>query len=488
MKLLKFSDFVNSLNEARVYEHPDSTYVFNPTNHSKVPSDILDLTFNKVNDMEDDHRMFFVRGSSRVTEIDHNKAIHALKGKNSTLLKDNEGHNVYLIVDGIATTILTERKKSNETTTNVKEAMVVCFYYSDINEIPNLHNAEDVIESLQKVIVPKESLDPKTIKELESYLQNLAIDKLSVKNLIDFWSVGYHLRSLLDNKSHTILRTGLFDDIRRLGSKLTGFSPDKWNPGDIYVADSTALNSIYTYLKDIEKNIQPDSIGKLNALFSHELQASNQKGFAEGSILAVSLKQEKAQAGKAKEFLKSLTKDQTEYNVTDEEYDSSDSDIESKIEILRKKISTSCASSSITINLSQDTGYKNSDPVALRKKYASLKITAKLLENPQDIDDNILKSAAYAMSLTGVNPTFFKFSGSSSGSAKVDKFPAGDMIYLMDNGLGHKGSILDIIDRNTSSEIIFKFRIMKGEEEKSVVLKCRPNGSRQSTLEIEKLK
>jgi hypothetical protein len=92
------------------------------------------------------------------------------------------------------------------------------------------------------------------------------------------------------------------------------------------------------------------------------------------------------------------------------------------------------------------------------------------------------------MSLTGVNPTFFKFIGSSNGSAKVDKFPAGDMIYLMDNGLGHKGSVLDIIDRNTSSEIIFKFRIMKGEEEKSVVLKCRPNGSRQSTLEIEKLK
>jgi hypothetical protein len=158
------------------------------------------------------------------------------------------------------------------------------------------------------------------------------------------------------------------------------------------------------------------------------------------------------------------------------------------IEDLRRKISDSCSKSDISINLQQEKGYKNDDPTSLRKKYASLKITAKLLENPAEIDDNILKSAAFAMSLTGVNPTFFKFIGSSKGNAKIDKFPKGEMIYLLDHGLGDKRSVVEIIDRNSSSEVIFKFRIKKGEDEKSVVLKCRPNGSKQSTLEIEKLK
>ena len=492
MKILKFKDFVNTfsfINEARVWNHLESTYVFNPTNHSKVPSNIFDLSFNscKIEDMDGEHHMFYVTGNSRVKEIKHQESLNLLKKSQHTLLKDNEGKNVFLVV-GPNTSILTEKKKSNETTTNVKEGLVVYFYYSNIHEIPNLENSESIIERLKTVSVPSESLDPKTVKEIRDYLNNLFIDKIAVKSLSDFWSVGYSLSTTLDNKNHIILRTGLFDSIRRLGTKLTGLPSDKWCPGDIYMADSHSLQAINSYVSEIEKNIQPDSIAKLNDLFSDEPVTTNQKGSPIGSIVAISLKQEQAQAGKAKEFLKTLSKDQTEYNVTDDEYNQDDSKITSMIEDLRRKISASCSKSEISINLQQETGYKNDDPIALRKKYASLKITAKLLENPSEIDDNILKSAAFAMSLTGVNPTFFKFIGSSKGNAKIDKFPKGEMIYLLDHGLGDKRSIVEIIDRNSSSEVIFKFRIKKGEDEKSVVLKCRPNGSKQSTLEIEKLK
>jgi hypothetical protein len=125
----------------------------------------------------------------------------------------------------------------------------------------------------------------------------------------------------------------------------------------------------------------------------------------------------------------------------------------------------------------------------LRKKYASLKICAKLVGDPSQLDDNILKSAAFAMSLTGVNPTFFKLVGSSKGDAKIDKFTSGDMIYLLDHGLGNRGSIIEIIDRNSAAEVKFKFRVKKGEEDLNVTLKTRPNGDgRQCTLEIERLK
>lgn len=492
MKLLKFKDFVSTftfVNEARVWAHPESTYVFNPTNHSKIPSNIFDLTFNscKEEDMTGDHSMFYVSGNSRVKEIDHEESLKLLKKPHHSILKDNEGKNVFLIV-AANTSILTEKKKSNETTTNVKEGLVVYFYYSNIHEMPNLENIEDIIEKLKGVSIPSESLDSKTVKEIKDYLDNLFIDKIAVKTLSDFWSVGYSLSTTIDNRKHTVLRTGLFDSLRKLGSNLTRLPADKWCPGDIYLADSSSLSLINDYISEIEKNIQEDSIAKLNDLFSDEPITTNQKGSAIGSIVAVSLKQEQAQAGKAKEFLKTLSKDQKEYNVTDDEYNQDDSRIESMIEDLRSKIASSCSKSNISINLQQETGYKNDDPIALRKKYASLKITAKLLENPSDIDDNILKSAAFAMSLTGVNPTFFKFIGSSKGNAKIDKFPKGDMIYLLDHGLGDKRTVVEIIDRNSSSEIIFKFRIKKGEDEKTVVMKCRPNGSKQSTLEIEKLK
>jgi hypothetical protein len=488
--MYKFKDFVKYLNEARIFAHLDSTYVFNLSNHSKVPSDIVDLTFNscKIDDMQGEHSMFFVSGSSRVQEINHEKALEHLKKRDTSLLKDNEGKNVFLIVDGRETSILTQKKKSNETTTNVKEGMVVYFYYSGIKEIPNEQNAEKIIEHLKSMTVPSESLDPKSVKELKDYLNNLFLDKIAIKNLIDFWSSGYTLSNHMDPKDHTILRSNLFNEIRRLGNTLTKFPPDKWCPGDVYVADSKSINLIYSYLSEIQSNIQEDSIAKLNDLFSDEFRTSNEKGDARGSIVAVSLKQEQAQAGKAKEFLKTLSKDQTEYNVTDDEYNLSDSEIEKKIEDLRDIIANSTNRSEISVILNQDRGYKNSDSVALRKKYASLKICSKLVGDSSQLDDNILKSAAFAMSLTGVNPTFFKLMGSSKGNAKIDKFTKGDMIYLLDHGLGSKGSQIEIIDRNSSSEVIFKFRIKKGELEQNVVLKARPNGSKQSTLEIEKLK
>jgi hypothetical protein len=90
------------------------------------------------------------------------------------------------------------------------------------------------------------------------------------------------------------------------------------------------------------------------------------------------------------------------------------------------------------------------------------------------------------MSLTGINPTFFKVVGNPKGIAKFEKFPNGDMIYLMDGGLNNKNSNIEIIDLNSNTSISFKLKIKKGEEEKFIHLKCKPNGNTQSTLEIEK--
>ena len=490
MKLLKFKDFVKSLSisESRVWAHPERTYRFNDRYASKVPPEIVSSSFNscKPEEVKRGNSIFFVSVSSEVKSIEYDEFLQMAKKPRFSVLKDTQNENTFLIV-GPNTQILTEYKEA-KTTTNVKEGLVVLFYFAGISEIPNEHNLSSIISKLRSINLPKESLDKISEKEIEEYLKNLPINKNSAKSLSDYWSIGYFLSTILDNKTHLILRNDLFNEIRKLAKTLTGFPPDKWCPGDIYIVDKSALSEIEKYISEIKNNVQEDSIAKLNDLFSDELNVSNQKGSSIGSIVAISLKQEAAQAGKAKEFLKSLTKDQTEYNVTDNEYEEDDSSIIKKIEELRRKIASSCSKSSITVDLQQETDYDNPDPIKMRSKYASLKVVSKLLESPDDVDNNILKSAAFAMSLTGVNPTFFKLSGSTKGPAKSDKFPRGEIIYLLDHGLGDPRSVVKIIDRNSNQEVIFSFRIKKGEEEKTVYMKARPNGAKQATLEIEKLK
>jgi hypothetical protein len=249
------------------------------------------------------------------------------------------------------------------------------------------------------------------------------------------------------------------------------------------------IKEIPNYIKEIYGNIQEDSIERLNLLFRPELESKiTEETPVIGSIIAISLKKEEAQGGKAKQFMKSLTKDEKEYNVTKEEQELPVNDLISAIETYRKNIKSSCEKSQVTIELNQETGYTgdgNEDNI--RKKFASIKLTHRLLADPSTIDDNLLKSVGFGMSLTGLNPTFFKVTGNSKGVAKYEKFTAKELITLEDGGLGNKDSIIKIKDLNSNTSVVFNLRIRKGEElPKDVQFVCRPNGNVQSTLEIEK--
>jgi len=98
-----------------------------------------------------------------------------------------------------------------------------------------------------------------------------------------------------------IIRTGLFDEIRTKAKQLTGLPADKWCPGDLYVQ----LGSV-----DIS---DADNIEIINDLFAD--------GWGDDSkpLVAVSLKQEKAQGGKAKALLQRYTKVKDDYNLTKDE-------------------------------------------------------------------------------------------------------------------------------------------------------------------------
>ena len=124
----------------------------------------------------------------------------------------------------------------------------------------------------------------------------------------------------------------------------------------------------------------------------------------------------------------------------------------------------------------------------LRGKYAALKSIEFLFRqfSSDEVDDAVVALVGFALSLTGVNPTFFKVTGQKSGApGKVDKFSRGQNVVLF-NVDGDYDPI-QIEDSPTFGGLKLKFKIEKGGEPYSVSINARNNGNTQGTLEVQKI-
>ena len=89
------------------------------------------------------------------------------------------------------------------------------------------------------------------------------------------------------------------------------------------------------------------------------------------------------------------------------------------------------------------------------------------------------------MSISGVNPTFFKITGNSSGTpTKPSKFPAGASARLTPN------TKIVIEDRPTNGEIsvTISIDILEGNEvkdTKKLIVVARNNGGKQGTIDLK---
>lgn len=482
-RMLKYNEFVGAILEANAWRHLDVSYKFNDVGKkSKLLSHLSEISISHSDDIEfNNSDIFYLIGQS-ISKIDKKEARELLKIQKNVLFKSDSDDNSYFVISGNVKTII---QINDKTTTGIKEGLVIYFYVSDINEMPNTHNISSVLKSLLRI--QTDYVDKKTVKEIEEWLNNFKVSKKNIEYLVDFWSSAQAIKNNI-GAGQILIRTGLFDEIRTLGSKITRLPADKWNPGDIYAIDKGRFLTTADYVKGINPNI-PDALGQLNLLFSNSFSFERSENEAEGSIISISLKQEKAQGGKAKEFLKSLTDEPSEYNLTKDEINLFNTDKEellTRIENLRKDILVQTKKSITTIILQQDRNFNAKDDTLL-KKYASIKLAHYLIKDPLKIDENILKACGFGMSLVQVNPTFFKCVGSSKGTAKIDKFYAGQTITLLYDGLRSKNSEITIIDLNSNVAIKFLFKIKKGEDHKFVQLTCKPNGNTQATLEIEKI-
>lgn len=483
------------LPEARVFYHPDYSYIPNDRYVDRFTALGFDneklnqSPFNSITELPENGRYFLIKGkSTNIQEVDFETAQRLSREDKTALLQSEEYAEDVIIAQG-SVSLLTAKKGELSTDTETKEGMVVLFYYATINEIPSSNNITSVVNQLSELVdsVPESSINNLTKLKLTSFLSSLQNTNptKAAKVLADFWSSAREILTGYAPEEYDMIRTGLFDRIRTLGSKFTNLAADKWCPGDVYLVKKSAISIIEDRLSQLETEMPEDGVGLLNALFGNEWgQISEQDG--EG-LAAISLKAERAQGGKAKQYLQTLSREDMTYNVSKEELDLEVQELVERVQSYRMKIKALTQSANVSIILNQDNNPQSMDEKRLREKFASLKLAIYLLgDKGEDIDKNLLGAVAFGMSLSGVNPTFWKVQGRSSGNAIRSKSLAGSTVSLLDGGLGSKDSTITIHDRDSNNAIRFDMEVEKQGHKHLIWLTARSNGGTQATLEIVK--
>jgi hypothetical protein len=355
--------------------------------------------------------------------------------------------------------------------TNVKEALVSLFYITDVDSPFNKENYESRVNSLIEIAekgIPGETSDAS--QKVVAYLSATADDNKTGN--VAF--INQPLSSALAIKDkypgQKLIRTGLFDQIRSMAQSLTGFPADKWCPGDLYVQlGNVDLSGI-------------DNIELLNKLFNDEWGGDSEP------LTAVSLKQADAQGGKAKALLNKYASAKEDYNLTKDEIGFDNQQYIDGIEELRGKIQK-LVGGNPNIEYNIEGGELKDETRFLRGKYAALKSIEFLFRQfpTEKVDEAIVALVGFALSLTKVNPTFFKVTGQKTGApGKVDKFEKGQNVILY-NVDGDYDPI-QIDDTSAFGGLKIDFKIEKGGQPYSVSINARNNGNTQGTLEVQKIK
>ena len=353
--------------------------------------------------------------------------------------------------------------------TDVKEALVSLFYITNIDSPFTKENYESRVNNL--IEIANSGISGETSAASQKVVKYLeATSEVSTKNIT---FINQPLSSALAIKEvypgQKLIRTGLFDSIRKKAQSLTGLPADKWCPGDLYVQ-----------LGDVSL-AEDDNIELINDLFNDDWGGDSKP------LTAVSLKQADAQGGKAKALLNKFTKVKNDYNLTKDEIEYDNSQYIEGINRLRNNVSKLVGGNS-NIVYKVENGSLKDETRFLRGKFAALKSIEFLFKQFESgkVDDAIVALVGFALSLTGVNPTFFKVTGQKSGApGKVDKFPRGQNVILYNVDGDYEP--IKIEDTSSFGGLKINFKIEKGGEPYSVSINARNNGNTQGTLEVQKI-
>jgi len=368
------------------------------------------------------------------------------------------------------------------TSTNVKEGLVILFFYSKIESPINNTNFNSTINQLKKIVVKSKGISDSTRLELSNYLNTIKPSIDSINNLNQPLSQALTIKEKYS--SFNLTRTGIFDEIRSVAHEKLGIPADKWCPGDVYVViNEEKANSILSKVKQEDSS---QAAGIINKAFVSKWGSTN------APLVAVSLKFEKAQGGKAKAYFDKFKKAKTEYNLDNNEQNFDEKKYREGIQRLRNSV---IANSKKNKNIQYDLTDKNINSIKsdqLRGKYAALKALNFFFtqiissEGIQSIDDGLLALAAFAMSLGDISPTFFKVIASSKGDkGKIETFEEGSALSLY---VQDKIQPIKITDSSTFGGLIIEILASKKKDDNlKITLSARNNGTTQGTIEISKI-
>ena len=365
----------------------------------------------------------------------------------------------------------------NATTTNVKEGLVMSFYYSSVNEYITDKNFNRSVKAAISATKKTSAIDESLTAELVTYLSELENSAANIKILNQPLSQAVAIKTKYPN--YQLDRSSIFNAYRSFAQQKLGFPADKWCPADLYVVINSEKAIKKLQLASQESN-PASAIEILNNAFNETW------GSKKAPISGISLKFEKAQGGKAKAYFEKYKKDKTEYNLTSEEANYNEKKYIEVIDNLRASIKEKIEKvKDITYKLEGKSTKK--DVNFLRAKFAALKAINFFFSqlSEEEYDDGLVALAAFGMSLSDTSPAFFKVTASTKGQGNIETFERGSSLSLLEED--DKISPISILDSASFGGLEINMKVSKGGQGYSVKIVARSNGGIQGTIELQKV-
>ena len=470
-------------------------------------------------------------GGSTVVRLEVDKAdsrklvaaelVKVLKGKLGSTQE-----NVKFVYSGVEYVCAVKQvAKETSTDTSVKEGLsvVISYYPGYLTEYDGNNITKDNYKQVSKKLISfinKNSISGLSASVVEScrmFLQKgLTMQGKDINTYVSILNQNSSHANTFDyffqkNKNWYIERDELFDEIRSVAHELSktsatknGLPADKWCPGDVYFIKNGSEGLIKRTLEEAKKQTKPNGLAIINNLFSSKFsEPENDK-----CIVAVSLKMEKAQAGKLKSALEQYTSIKTEYVLDDKELKLTTKELIDSATKLRKPLLAFTKSLEVDVVWVPCDLNKVKDVRTLRCKLAAYKALTFIYEKIADkkfdkLDDALVSLVVFGLGviknspdvelnkLQAINPPFFKAIASSKGSGvskpilfKGDKLSIVSIWDVADKS----DPKITIVDSENYAGISMGLGVQVGDNKFDCLVAFRPNkpGSSQIVIELAK--
>jgi len=317
--------------------------------------------------------------------------------------------------------------------------------------------------------------------------KNQINDVISVAMLLD--DAGYTPDKFVYERGKT------YDKIRKIATHITSGQADLWNPSDMYIIPKDEHDSIIGLITARLEDTQDSNtqLNALNSMFAPQFEPQD-INWETTPLLGISLKQENAQAGKAKTYLQSMARPQDlDINLTDEEISQPAEFYQQRIGQILTSI-TEYVNQHPSVDFTKDTMpdfsafNKVSDKEWLQTKYGAFKILEYILSTNDPGFFRNIALASIKVTDKNTSPAFFKVIGNKSGMAKLEgqKF---NSVSIANPPVGFGVLLKDVFSVTNQGiyawvDLIFVGNEVTGKEDrKTLSIQIRPQGGTQLAVD-----